>query len=286
MKKFTSILTIFSTALIFAISGCKKTEQKPTLDTETQTAIDYSICEREFSQVGPTATNLTIKTKSSPPRLMSGNSGVLSLCDTLTWIAGDTLWTSPNHENPVYEYDFGTCGGYSFDNQTRTGKWRITYRGGGIRKPGASMLIQFINYKVNDLSYSADSIVFKNGGVNNGIFTYTMSIYNGICSTPSWTINFNSTRTVSINTKNTEDPSDDDITIVSGTVDGKNREGRTFSVTISNLLKPSNCKFITKGTIQITPKDLKPRTINFGNGTCDNKATITIDGNSFEITLY
>lgn len=285
MKIFAYFSSIFTIVFIFAISGCKKSEQQPALDTESQTSIDYSICEREFAQVGPTATNLTIKTKSSPPRLMSGFSGILSTCDTLTWISGDTTWSSPTHQDPVYEYDFGTCGGYSFDNIVRTGKWRITYRGGGIKKPGASMLLQFINYKLNTVNYMVDSVVFKNGGMNNGIYTYTISVYNAVCAAPSWTITYNSTRSVSIDTKNTADPSDDDITIVNGTANGKNREGRLYNVTINNLFKPSSCKYITKGTIQITPKDLKTRTINYGNGACDDKATVTVDGNSFEITL-
>ncbi|GIV27800.1 MAG: hypothetical protein KatS3mg027_1614 [Bacteroidia bacterium] len=278
---------IFISGLILVSSfwGCKKSSEPVQLDTESQTAIDYSICEKEFSQVGPTATNLVIKTKSSPPRLMQGFSGILSTCDTLTWIAGDTLWTSPTHENPVYEYDFGTCGGYMFDGVPRSGKWRLTFRNGGIKKPGSSILIQLINYKLGTVSYSADSIVFKSGGTNNGVFTYTMNVYNAVCSAPSWTISYNSSRSVSVDTKNTNDPSDDVVTIVSGTANGKNRENRSFEVNITNLEKPTSCKYITKGTVSITPSGLKPRTINYGDGTCDNKATISVGGNVFEITL-
>lgn len=271
---------------IFLLSACKKSENTATqLDTESQTAIDYSICEREFAQVGPTATNLVIKTKSTPPRLMPGFNDILSTCDTLTWIFGDTVWTSPNHENPVYEYDFSTCGGYAFDGFTRTGKWRITFRNGGIKKPGSSMLIKLLNYKVSNYTYSADSIVFKSGGMHNGIYTYTMSVYNGLCTTPTWTISYQSTRVVSVDTKNNTDPTDDILTIVSGTVSGKNREGRGFSVNINNLTKPAACKYITRGTADITPQGLSTRSINYGNGACDNKATITVNGNTFEITL-
>jgi len=266
--------------------SCKKSENTvQQTDTESQTAIDYSICEREFAQVGPTATNLVIKTKSSPSRLMEGFTNVLSVCDTLTWVSGDTLWTSPTHQNPVYEYDFGTCGGYAFDGIPRTGKWRITFRNGGIKKPGASMLIQLLNYKLSTITYSADSIVFKNGGMANGVYTYTISVYNGVCMASTWTISYNSTRSVSVDTKNTTDPSDDIVTIVSGTANGKNREGRAFNVNIKNLTKPANCKYITKGTVEITPDKLSPRIINYGDGTCDNKAVLTINGNSFEITL-
>lgn len=275
-----------SLLILMSLWSCKKSENTvQQTDTESQTAIDYSICEREFAQVGPTATNLVIKTKSCPSRLMEGFTNVLSVCDTLTWVSGDTLWTSPTHQNPVYEYDFGTCGGYAFDGIPRTGKWRITFRNGGIKKPGASMLIQLLNYKLSTITYSADSIVFKNGGMTNGVYTYTISVYNGVCTASTWTISYNSTRSVSVDTKNTTDPSDDIVTIVSGTANGKNREGRAFNVNIKNLTKPANCKYITKGTVEITPDKLSPRIINYGDGTCDNKAVLTINGNSFEITL-
>ncbi len=267
------------------IWSCKKSEQSTQLDTESQTAIDYSICEKEFAQVGPTATNLTIKTKSSPPRLMQGFTGVLSSCDTLTWVSGDTLWSSTGHQDPIYEYDFGTCGGYMYDGVPRTGKWKITFRNGGIKKPGSSMLLQFINYKLGTVSYAADSIVFRSGGYNNGVFTYTVNVYNAVCTASTWTITYNSTRSVSVDTKNTTDPSDDVITIVNGSAQGKNRENRYYTVTINNLIKPSNCKYITQGTITLSPEGLKTRTINYGSGVCDNKATVTVDGNLFEITL-
>lgn len=280
------ILNFIGIILVLLLWSCKKSENKgQVLDTESQTAIDYSICEREFSQVGPTATNLVIKTKSSPPRLMEGFSGILSTCDTLTWISGDTAWTSPTHQNPVYEYDFGTCGGYAFDGIPRTGKWRITFRNGGIKKPGASMLIQLLNYKLSTVTYAADSIVFKNGGMNNGIYTYTISVYKALCTAATWTISYGSTKSVSVDTKNNQDPTDDVITIVSGTAEGYNREGRYFSVNITNLTKPANCKYITKGTVEIAPDKLNPRTVNYGDGTCDSKATVTVNGNTFEITL-
>ncbi len=284
-RKFLYVTPILSASL-FIFWGCKKSDTTTTqLDTETQTAIDYSICEREFSQVGPTATNLTIKTKSSPPRLMNGYSNIYAVCDTLTWISGDTAWSSPTHQNPVYEYDFGTCGGYMFDGIPRTGKWRLTFRNGGIKKPGASLLIQFINYKLSTVTYAVDSIVFKNGGMNNGIYTYTISVYNALCTAPTWTISYTSTRSVQVDTKNTTDPSDDVFTIISGSASGKNRENRSFSVNINNITKPTNCKYITKGTVQISPSGLNTRTIDYGDGTCDDKATLTIDGNSYNITL-
>jgi hypothetical protein len=37
--------------------------------------------------------------------------------------------------------------------------------------------------------------------------------------------------------------------------------------------------------MELTPEGKSKRIIDFGNGNCDNKATITIDGNKFQFDL-
>ena len=44
-------------------------------------------------------------------------------------------------------------------------------------------------------------------------------------------------------------------------------------------------KFFTSGTITHTPNNKPTRIIDYGDGTCDNKATVTINGKSYDILL-
>jgi hypothetical protein len=46
------------------------------------------------------------------------------------------------------------------------------------------------------------------------------------------------------------------------------------------------CNYIEAGTIEVTPTGKATRTINFGTaGVCDNQATLTVNGNTYNITL-
>ncbi len=57
-----------------------------------------------------------------------------------------------------------------------------------------------------------------------------------------------------------------------------------FSVT-DTIFVSTCCAYPTAGELRITASGLIPATVDFGNGTCDNVATLTIAGRSQEITL-
>lgn len=61
----------------------------------------------------------------------------------------------------------------------------------------------------------------------------------------------------------------------------------TYTKTITTpLLFDGSCEYrITSGIVQLT-KNSSSATIDYGDGTCDNKATVTIDGNTEEISLH
>jgi hypothetical protein len=78
----------------------------------------------------------------------------------------------------------------------------------------------------------------------------------------------------------------DDVISITGNSSGKNRLGRTFTTDItSGLIKRSDCKYITSGTLELTPEGLRTRTVDFGNGTCDDDATFTVNGQTISFKL-
>jgi hypothetical protein len=50
------------------------------------------------------------------------------------------------------------------------------------------------------------------------------------------------------------------------------------------LIKSFTCKWISKGVIKISVND-QNGTLNYGNGNCDDEATITVNGVSKTIKL-
>jgi hypothetical protein len=60
----------------------------------------------------------------------------------------------------------------------------------------------------------------------------------------------------------------------------------TYTKTITSpLLFDASCNFISSGVVELT-KNGTTAVIDYGDGTCDNKATVTIDGTTEEINLH
>ncbi len=86
------------------------------------------------------------------------------------------------------------------------------------------------------------------------------------------------TKTISI----TDDVWRTEIQSASGVnKDGSKWTGKTTKV----MIKKGDCKWYNSGTFVITPETGDVKTIDFGDGTCDNKATIKIGDKITEITL-
>ena len=144
-----------------------------------------------------------------------------------------------------------------------------------------------LNYKVNNnITYACDSIVVTTQASTSTTKGFQVEIINGVCTGGTgWTIKYSSNKTITMNNNGTPLVFVDDFTTVSGTSNGTNREGRNFSVTINSIIKPLNCKWITSGSLDLTPEGLSKRTVDYGNGACDDDATYTVNGQTIAFKL-
>ena len=79
---------------------------------------------------------------------------------------------------------------------------------------------------------------------------------------------------------------DDDVWRIEGTASGLTREGVAWTAKFpSALVKKMSCQWFSSGSLEVTLAGEAARTINFGDGTCDNKATLNVGGVSTNITL-
>jgi hypothetical protein len=73
---------------------------------------------------------------------------------------------------------------------------------------------------------------------------------------------------------------------VSGGSNGTKASGNTWTNVINTpLVHKRSCHQIVSGTMTVTPSNKPVRSIDFGNGTCDNQATVTINGNTYTIVV-
>ena len=184
--------------------------------------------------------------------------------------------------------DFGTEGCTGRDGRIRKGKI-ITVYTGPLVKPGSVAETSFDGYFVNGIKVEGQHRV-ENKSTSTQ-FTFETKVIDGKLTRPNGnTWSWNRTRTIS-QTDGWGTPllaSDDVFSIIgngSGTVTIGNLSGTWTSTNLEPLVKRFNCRWIVQGKQAVQRPNRPEAIIDFGNGDCDNKATLTVNGVSREITL-
>ena len=183
--------------------------------------------------------------------------------------------------------DFGT-GCTSADGVVRTGKLIYLFSG-PLLFPGTTASVTFTNYTVNGYGLQGTYSITNTSSDSTGISISTQVI-NGIITYPDATnyhYSHNRTYTMIAGSSTVFDISDD-VYSITGNSSFSNSEGSSIVWTIASaspLIKAINCRYISKGVVNFTYNQSVNGSIDFGDGTCDNAATITIGSLQQPITL-
>ncbi|MCB0428652.1 MAG: hypothetical protein H6585_09575 [Flavobacteriales bacterium] len=269
MQKNSSLIALATaiTAGFVLFSACSKDRD----DTETQSATDNGIAENEFSTIYSVMNNVIIREP--------GTKKTSNLCPDVT--VSDSLDPWPHSAT----LDFGT-GCLGDDGRYRTGQIELT-----IDKPwsqqGSTVNARLVNYTVNGLKCTGTLTAVNQTakGANQQVYQYKVS--DASIELGDGTITWQSTRTLTfLSGFATKDDRTDDIYEITGSSSGTNRKGTSYAVDITTPVHiDGSCKWIPSGVIELTPEGLATRKVDYGDGTCDNKATVTIKGRSYQILL-
>jgi len=282
-KNLLKYLMVAATAGIL-FTACKKEEITPTpaiVDNDTEGASDNALAESAFNDAG----NISDQAASGglTSYLSASNSsderGILSSCATITH---DTT-TSPR----TIIIDFGTTNCLCSDGRYRRGIINVSYSG-HYRDSASVHTITFTNFYVNNNNVAGSKSVTNNGHNNNGNLTFTITISGTIIKANNGgTISFTSNRLREWTEGEGTSMWMDDVYLITGTANGSHSNGNSFTAVITTALKIKlNCHHIVSGGLDLTPSGKPTRSIDWGNGTCDNQATVTINGNVHNITLH
>lgn len=273
MKKliYTSVFILSVTAI--CITSCKKAE----VDTETQTAVDNSVADNMYSQVFPSTHRILIADNGVKPGSVNRIAGTdtLKSCATITDIS--TFGVFPF----TFTIDYGTGCTDPYDARFRKGKLKISLDN-YWNQAGSSVTITFDEYYDSNVKLKG-KIVAKHDAAGQ----YTVSVVDGVCETEKWNIKYGSTHTFKwLQGFESDSTVLDDIIEISGNSNGVNRKDLAFTSRITTpLIKAMNCKWMQKGVIELTPSGKSARTLDFGDGKCDNKAKITVNGNTYDFEM-
>lgn len=189
--------------------------------------------------------------------------------------------------------DFGAgCTGH--DGHTRYGKIIATYTGRLI-EPGKSASVTFDGYKIDSISVQGTHTIANTS--SNSQLQFTIDVMDAKLSKPSGNYtSWNAHRTIT-RTEGNATPfwPLDDIFSINGTLSGKTLRGNDLfgweAETSSPLIMKVTCPWIVQGVLKVRRETLSSSSqwtaaIDYGNGNCDNQATLTINGSSREIILH
>lgn len=272
-------LVIFISAALLV--SCSKYKE----NRSTTTSSDNSIAENAFDDVFKTV-NETAEDEGSAKGL---NVYTFGNCATVT-VTPD--WPDTTFPKAVV-IDFGTTNCTGTDGRLRRGKIEYTISD-RYRNPGCVITVTPVDFYVNDYKLEGQKTITNNGRNGNHNLSYTINVIDGKVTTPDLdVISWESTRNREwIEGESTTFITDgingilDDVYSITGNASGINREGKSFTVTITEaLIVKLNCRWITEGKLEIVPEGLATRTIDYGDGNCDNEATVTIKNKTYNFTL-
>jgi len=278
MKKMKNV--IFKSLMIFGFislltTGCRKNED---LDSDTSTAADNALAEATFTDVN----NIADEGATGSLNSYKGGSadGILSTCATISF--------SVSGNDTVMTIDFGPVNCLCKDNRYRRGQIIVTWSG-AYKDPGHVHTITFNNYFVNDNQVMGVKTITNNGPNNAGNLSYSVDVNGSIILSQAnggATISWVSQRTREFIAGASTPTWTDDVYLITGSASGSSSAGKSFTATITSpVRKELACHFLVSGTIEFNPSGKATRTIDFGNGACDNDATVTINGKVHHITL-
>lgn len=233
----------------------------------------------------------------------------------------DTCFTHPQHSclTICKEYidvdnwewkitlDFGSNGCLTGDGVSRKGKI-IAHRKGRFRLEGSVTEITTEDYSVNNNSVEGKRTITNNGRNAQNHLEYSITEDGEIKAQNGNTITWNSERmntwvagseTWAFGTLNEDGSIDelfwnwpagvhDDVWEITGTAQGITSNDMIFEAIISAPLRVQWCPphiELTSGTLVIKPENVDDITVDYGDGSCDNEGTITVNGNEHTFKL-
>jgi hypothetical protein len=280
-----SILAGIITCCLIAatFTACKK-DSKDKSDSDTTPAQDNSLAEGNYMDANTmvdASVNLggnfsfRLATNESNARI----EGALGGCTKVTLDTANTACT--------LTIDFGTTNCEGPDGRKRRGKILATWNG-KYRDKGTVVNITYNNYFVNDNQVTGTHKTTNQGYNTAQHLVYKIEVDGSIIKANNGgTITWKSTREREwVTGSSTPLMILDDTYSITGNASGTTAGGEAYTINITQpLVRKMNCAWFESGTLDLIPAGRKTLTLDYGTTGCDNKATVTINGNTYNVVI-
>lgn len=261
--------------LLITLSGLFITSCKQNTARTIQPARDYALIFREISSIIPL---IVLETQSSQKMktILTDSTDTLNTCALFNYISGDT--SVSNFQNISFNIDFqGGC--VTNDNSFMEGALNC-YSYAPFSSSSGKANISFNNFRIDGNLFTGTLIIEKTvDGIKVSSNNISISVgkksilYSGISKWSSTLPIVNDTLIK------------DNYFHVSDSCLLTSRYGDTYTCVSTGLYKLCDCRWFTEGITEIVDSQNETQIIDYGNGTCENQATVSSNNDVYNVDL-
>ncbi|MDJ1502196.1 hypothetical protein [Xanthocytophaga agilis] len=297
MQKHSFIYRLFTLLLIttFLVSCGKKDEVEPSPEEKEFAAVQTTVdLINQLGGINAMAVDFSQQAGATNGKISKGrmaeivNARIASIKETQC--GNISFVPSESEDQMIIVIDFGngvTCDGVSFKGKIEY-TINLDFSGESFEYGGK---LNFIGYEVDGNGLSGEytfSAILKSLTETTALYEYTTKLVNGVITDKDGKkIQCNSEYLITLSAKYTTAGQISSSSVsATGAISGTDASGKAFSATVTKpLVSSSSCQYVVSGTYLIKSAAHSDATYDFGNGDCDNKATLTVNGISKTVTI-
>ncbi|MEO7307958.1 MAG: hypothetical protein ABIR78_07280 [Ferruginibacter sp.] len=273
--KIKQLLFLFTMVLfVIGFNSCKKSDAKEEFETTFELSTDQAIADNLAEDANDMFMQVAVENN------VAGNFGPDPGPSNFIPCATVTITPASGFPKTIV-IDFGTS--CTFNGNTRSGKINIVISD-SVRRPGSTAVMTFDNYYKN--LYKIEGTYTWTNTSTPGTRSWTRRTENGKITAPDARYWLHSGMRYITQIAGVATPTNtDDIFSITGDHTVTNSTGATRVITVLEALrKQTACANIDKGKLKVQgPNHFA--LIDFGDGTCDNLATLSIDGRPSRVII-
>lgn len=288
-SKLVKFSALVLAASMLAISSCKDEPERITLQ-DTADLSEEALTDAYFQDLDDMA-GVAIAAPEETQYTNGRTSTTITIQDHRFQCDGIVITVEPDanstaeHPSGVLTVDFGTSGCADLKGNVRKGELIFTYHNKRF-VPGATVVTTPQDYSINGVRLEGVRTATNAQSSTSAAPRFNVTLEDGKATFPDGLI---ATRESNITWQwnRAENPLDDYLQIEStSTASGTTRGGRDYEVTLlKDLIYKRHCGIATTGIKHYTIDGEKEISINYGEGTCDQSFTVTVNGVTRDISL-
>lgn len=279
-RKIIIIMLMFA-GIAMLSTACKKDETTEPQNAQTNDEVlvvtkDDALADQLFSEL----TDITNEAMGGPQSLLKGvvlDTIFMGPCVTVTIDTIGFPFTTT--------IDFGEVNCLCHDGKYRRGKILVEHTG-PYWAPGTVVTTTFDNYFVNDNQLLGTKVVTNAGLNSQNNMTWTIEVDGQVIKADGGVVTWVGERMREWVEGAGTPMRWDNVYHITGTHTIVASNGNTMTATITQALEVAlNCHWIRSGVVEFEHSVFPLMILDYGDGNCDNQATVTINGISYDITL-